>query len=421
MMNLLERLLFAIRVVILRRNYAADLRRLRMTVGKRKFKVAFFVSELAKWKGQRVFDRMRASELFEPLIVVMPRTDHFRLPLDWQIQMEDEKLRYFQSRRIPVVDIQRSGKTGTLDIDDLGADIVFYQQPWCLLRQMKPLAVSKRALTFYFPYYVPNYSDVEIEIGHKLHHFLYGHIVCNERMAEFFRRVRRCMPGAYGGKLLPLGHPSLDAIPFSESGGPDDGCVIYAPHWTIEYGEMSPELKYSTFLENGRFILDYAKHHRELKWAFKPHPALRAALVRSGAMTRLEADTYYHEWEEIGEACYSGPDDYIELFGRSRAMITDCGSFLTEYGCTGKPIIRLVNPKLNADTQPMVRDLYSTYYNVHGRDRLQSVLDEVVVGRRDPMRDKRLAALKEANLTGHDAAGAIVKYLEDLVRGVRGT
>lgn len=411
-----DSVLFGIRVMLLKRNYGRVLRRLRRACGSRRIRVAFLVSEIAKWKAQPVFDLMRASDLFDPFIAVMELTRNASRPVEELRRTGEEKVAYFTSRGMPAVDIWRYGTADTIDIGRLGADIVFYQQPWDLPRSMKPLPVSRRALTFYFPYSTPNRWLPKLDLGHKLHHFLFGYIVINEELAKLYLKMEKTdFIGAYAPRLLPFGHPTLDGIEFDDR--PDDGsrCVIYAPHWSIQYGGLNPPLKYATFLENGRAILDYAKAHSEVKWAFKPHPGLKGTLVRQGAMTQAEVDAYYREWESIGEACYTAEGDYRKLFARSRALITDCGSFLTEYGCTGKPVIRLICRNLNVDPHPSVKALYAQYYNVRTAEEMYAAFETVVLKHEDPKREARVRELRRANLVGHDVAGRIVGYIRYLL------
>ena len=408
-----DRLLADVRAVALRRDYAHSLKRLRRAVAERKLKVVFCVAETAKWKGDSLFRELARSERFEPVIAVMNLTRQADDPLDEQRRALDEKLRFFGNRGMAAVNVQRLGRRDVADIDEVGADIVFYQQPWDLPPQLKPTRVARRALTFYFPYYTPNYSDTEIEIDHKLHHQVFGHVVCDESTARFYRSERRRMTGAYAGDYLPLGHPALDEISFEPDPPSADGCVIYAPHWSVGFGDKTPPVPLSTFVETGRAMLDYARAHPDVKWAFKPHPLLRSTLVDTGFMTEAETAAYYAEWDRLGETCLDG--NYLGLFARSRAMVTDCGSFLTEYGCTGKPVIRLVNPQLRIGVQPFVGELYSKYYNVVTAGELSAALEMVVARGEDPRRGERLGCLKSANLLGGRAARRIADYLDALV------
>ena len=409
-----DRFVFAWRSVWVRLCRRLTLVRLRRLNGRRKVRVAFLVSELAKWKAQTVFDRMRESEVFEPFVAVHNLTRLAALPEDEQRRLVAEKLAYFRARGMAAVDIQRYGSRQTLSVERFGADIVFYQQPWDLASQLRPWTVARRALTFYIPYALPNHDMIKFEIGHKLHRFVQGHVVLNDAFAAYYREKEREFGGAYAARYLPLGHPVLDGIRVSSDQPGEGKCVIYAPHWTLEYGDFHPELKYGTFAWNGREILRYAEAHPHVKWVFKPHPELRDALVRSGFMSAAEVDSYYAAWERLGTACYTS--DYLDLFDESTAMITDSGSFLTEYGCTGKPLIRPVNETLNVSPHPLMGRLYSTYFEVRNMAQLQAVLDRVIVAGDDPMRRRRLEELGSLGLRTHDAGTAIMRYLETLVR-----
>ncbi len=62
-----------------------------------------------------------------------------------------------------------------------------------------------------------------------------------------------------------------------------------------------------------------------------------------------------------------------------------------------------------------MQPLYDTYYKVHDNEELLKVLDEVVVAKRDPKREERLAALEKSGLLGTNAAKNILDHIEDLI------
>lgn len=158
-------------------------------------------------------------------------------------------------------------------------------------------------------------------------------------------------------------------------------------------------------------MLEYAKRHPEIKWVFKPHPLLKGRLVENGFMTRAEADSYYREWEKIGLACYDG--GYADLFKRSRALITDSGSFLLEYMAVGKPLIRLEPVDFNMRFSPVFARVLNSFYTCRTLDEMFAALKLVVEDRQDPRREERQVAAREAGLFGNNAAERIVKYLSE--------
>jgi hypothetical protein len=92
-------------------------------------------------------------------------------------------------------------------------------------------------------------------------------------------------------------------------------------------------------------------------------------------------------------------------------MITDSGSFLPEYGSTGRPVIRLICFKNKHIPPKAAKNVYDTYYNVNNLEELHSTLKMVVEDGRDPNREKRIEAVKAAGLTERNASVNIVKHL----------
>ena len=135
-------------------------------------------------------------------------------------------------------------------------------------------------------------------------------------------------------------------------------------------------------------------------------------------MSKEKIEQYYKEWETIGESCYSS--DYQELFVNSDVMLTDCGSFLTEYACTGNPIIRMISPLLKLSPNPFVDELYSTYYCVNNNDELKKALDMLIVQKKDPQKEIRQNAIEKVGLGKSSAAEKIRDYLSDLLSNYNG-
>ena len=193
-----------------------------------------------------------------------------------------------------------------------------------------------------------------------------------------------------GLNLSVVGYPELDTYlePTVED---NKKYVIYAPHWSLG----NTPLKYATFDWNGQYILDYAKAHPEIKWIFKPHPVLKGRLIELGLMTQEEADNYYAEWDKIGIK-YEGPD-YLDLFKESKALITDCGSFLAEYMPTKNPVI-LLRSKKATPYNFLAQKVTKYYYSVWNLQELETALKNVLIKGLDPWKERRLAMLNKLDL-----------------------
>ena len=80
---------------------------------------------------------------------------------------------------------------------------------------------------------------------------------------------------------------------------------------------------------------------------------------------------------------------------KSLAMITDSGSFLTEYLFTKQPCIHLVSEYFKGNEN--VEKICQTYYNAHNLYEMNKFLEDVLINKNDPKKLERLALLEELN------------------------
>lgn len=384
------------------------LRRIRNSVlRKRPIRVIFLVSDVAKWKCQSLYDLMKDDTMYEPIIGIMRRDVETKLEADIEaitngIKKTEEYFVAHGCRILCVFDLSRSEY---VDLRKYSPDIVFYQQPWNISSStIGPYEVSKYSLTCYVPYFVPNYFNNELTYGLGLHKLIWRYFVLNNEEALRWQSMRRFFN--YAGRCVAVGHPMLDDFYMTPIEDPKKPCVIYAPHFTFSHPNNPVIVHYSTFLSNGKWLLQYAKGHPEMNWVFKPHPVLKTALRKSKVWSDDQIEAYYSEWGKIGRVCEDG--DYMPLFREATAMITDCGSFLSEFGSTKKPIIHLINPENKLD----MPELYATYYKVHNLDELSETLHEVLEKGNDYKKDIRIKAVEKANLSGQYAAKNIMEFFD---------
>lgn len=397
------------RAQLLKIKYHKTLYRIRKKYGSEKIIVAFCVSEIAKWKSQSLYNLLCRTDKYRPIIFIYPS------PLecnDKSVNIDlllEEKISYFKSRKMDVLNIWESDTKQCNIPTDSCPDIIFYQQPWDLPPFLPPTKTADYSLSFYIPYYLVNNFNLDIEFKQPLHYQLFGYVVQSEKAANFFSQM--LIKRHYAGKCLGLGHTIVDYIT-TKVKPLEENSVIYAPHFSFPLPGQERILTYSTFLENGKLILEFAKQHPKINWIFKPHPRLKWELKNTGVWTEEEINTYYKEWAKIGVVCTSS--DYAEHFQSSFAMITDCGSFLTEYSCMDKPLIRLYYHKDNLPPNPILEKLYKTFYYAHNNDELVKLLDIIISQRMDPNQSERHKEVASLGLNRSDSAQVIVNYLDTL-------
>lgn len=398
-----------VKAQLLKLKYKRKLSNIKKIYGHRKIIVAFCVSEIAKWKCQSLYDYLEQTDVYLPIIYIYPS------PLDFNNKSVNidslliEKRNFFHAKKMSVMNVWDNITNKCIIPINSRPDIIFYQQPWDTPPFPTPLETSDYALTFYIPYYLTNNFDINIEFCQKLHYMIFGYIVQNENAAKHYNSMLK--KSHYAGNCLGLGHTIVDYLN-TKIEPVNENTVIYAPHFSFPIKGKKRILTYSTFLENGKLILQFAKEHPEFKWIFKPHPRLKWELKNTNVWSENEIDSYYNEWANIGVVCTSS--DYAKHFQNSLAMITDCGSFLTEYSCMDKPLIRLYYHKDNLPPNPILEKLYNTFYYAHNNDELMKLLDIIICKRLDPNQSKRHKEITSLGLNRSDSAKVIVNYLDKL-------
>lgn len=394
---------FIVKHYCVEKNYQRVLRSLRRA---QKIKVIFLVNELAKWKAQSLYELMDKSTRFEPVIALTIRED--RLAEPHQKEFLHTAYKYFVSRGMRCVYAYDFERMQPIPLSKFQARVVFFQQPWGIPHNQRPVPVSKYALTCYIPYYVPNYGGLELDCLPYFHNDLFRYYVLNQNWADLYAKKM-----SSGHKnLVAVGHTMLDYYYLHKNTPHTQDYVIYAPHWSITHPQNPNKENYATFLHNGKEILAFAQQHPEVNWAFKPHPRLKKALRNIG-WTEQQINDYYSAWEKIATCCYDA--SYMDIFVNSKAMITDCGSFLIEYFCSGKPLIHLISSSILIVPQPFVNEIFDTFYQARSLSQLQQLLTDVVLKGKDPKRQERHLILKKQGLLNNFAAQ---RTLDDLTNAI---
>lgn len=407
--------IFLVRVWICKRRYQRTMVRLaRKRAAGEKIRVLFLNANCSKWKCQSVYDLMKGASEFDPVIGLTFCDDELHFTDEALSRRIASDRSFFERNGCKCVMACNVESRQVLAPSEFGADIVFMAVPWGVLGCQNVFPISKYALTCYVPYGIDFTEFIGKSLRFNWHHLAYFHLLMwrcftwSESYADYIRAPHYWFERA--GDWSGIGHAALDVLQSPEV-AKEGELVIYAPHFSFVWGGMRPIDLFSTFDWSGKPMLEYAKSHPEIKWAFKPHPMLRKRMVENGFMTEAEAQKYYDDWNRIAVSCYDG--GYASLFARSRAMITDCCSFLMEYAATGKPLVRLMPQVTNQRISPPAERVVSLHYTCRDLDEMHAVLKRVVEDRQDPRREERRAAAKDAGLFGNKAAERICGYLRE--------
>jgi len=394
----------------LRYRYHKTLVRIRKVYGQRKLRVLFVISDPSKWKCQHVYEKMLASREFDPYVAPTIMDIGF---VEDRFQLEHvRKCRdFFKKKGARCVDVISEKGLQPQPLCVASPDLVIYQQPWGVARNQDPVAVSHYALTFYVPYYSPAFGSHFDQVGSSFHRSLYGNFLDNEHWVEYFKSVS--FWDFWLAKMMPCGSPFREEIARSVEKISKENLVIYAPHWSFPQDGVNKNDVYSTFLKTGRYILDFAKRTSGVTWVFKPHPVLKDRLIQSGVWVQDEVEQYYAQWSAIGLVCEDG--NYADLFARSRALITDSLSFLSEYLVVNRPLIRLEQDYEPNPWLPPAQGKLEGMYRVRTLQDLQRVLDLVVLKNEDPMKDIRAKVVRRMGYDRNEISSQMIDHLRRIV------
>ncbi|MDR0399178.1 MAG: hypothetical protein LBH33_05230, partial [Endomicrobium sp.] len=371
----------------LRLQYEKKLSSLRM-INNRKIRIVFLVSDARKWSYDYLYKKLEINDRFEPIIAV--RT------IATVVKETSSALAFFKPRYSNVFICNEE-----TSLIQLSPDIVFYEQPWGLLPFEEVDNIAKFALTCYVPYSVTesatsiywHLKDFHLKLWK---HFILSPLVEDEYNQNFLY---------YGMNLVESGHPKLDFWLKKENEKKSKkNYVIFAPHFSFQ---TDSDLKYGTFRWSGLYMLNFAKSHPEFNWIFKPHGSLKEYLLKDEEF-RHQAEDYFKEWKRI--AIFYDSGSYFDYFRNSMCLITDCGSFLTEYFFSGNPVIHLRSEE--AKEYPFVsQQIIANYYKAYDVASLSKNLDQILIKREDPMKMDRIKNMDRL-FSKTSASEYICDYLE---------
>lgn len=196
-----------------------------------------------------------------------------------------------------------------------------------------------------------------------------------------------------GGKnVLLSGYGKMDE--YSKWSGyhkPSTKTILICPHHSLK-GGYNKELQLSNFLKYAEFFLALPKQYPDIKFIFRPHPALFVLLERDDFWGAEKVKAYKATMNSYLNVEWSEEPDYMKVFAESDALIQDCGSFLCEYFYTGKPQCYMLSSEsvIEKVFAPIGQKCLKYCYLAYNERTIVDFIDNVVVGDKDVLRRERL-------------------------------
>ncbi len=339
---------------------------------KKKFKVGFLVQEDAKWSYQVLYDYLKKSDSYDPIVYVTLMKNKSKYKKD-NLEKMHKCYSFFKNNKMNVKFAYVNKKY--LSLDSLGVDFVFYQQPWDLDEKQKPQN-QKKVITCYTEYGFDliSWNNVYMEDFHRNLDYFF---IQSDYIINHVKQFRKNINNMYN-----IGSIKLDSYYFAKKDRHIKPIIIYAPHHSFD----NKSLQLATFQYNGKFILNLAKKYSDnFYWIFKPHPRFKENVIRNNIMSEKEINNYFSTWEKLGKIHTTA--NYIELFYNSDYMITDSCAFLAEYLPTEKPVLHLFNTD---NFNELAKQIISSYYRITNINELKDTFNKVILINNDYKKEERL-------------------------------
>ncbi|MDB2370985.1 CDP-glycerol glycerophosphotransferase family protein, partial [Alphaproteobacteria bacterium] len=316
-----------------------------------------------------------------------------------------ENYNFFKKKKLKVIFGYKVNLKKYISLNEIGADIIFYDQPIPLLpKKLLSYEASKTALICYVPY------------GFKIANFKQAHF--NLELQNYSWKVfaetnwhkDQFVKHSFikGRNTFTSGYPKLDNYLETKKNTYKTiknsylKIIIWAPHWSVNH-----PINFSTFDKNYIFFKMIVKKYSQFYWIFKPHQRLKYHLEEINFLTKEKINEYYSFWEKLPNGEYYNESDYFDIFKVSDALITDCGSFLAEYLPTRNPILYLVNPH-SAGFNEIGKKLVNSYYNAFDDNDIIKFIETVIIKNNDYLKEERIKNLSIVRPNNNGAAKFIV-------------
>ena len=374
-------------------------------------KVAFLHQYATGTQAYPIFDKMLASDIFNPYWIVNPDVLRSKNNFDYQYRRTKDTLiaKYGKERVLDGYDYQKNKYIDYTNSFDLAtttnpyeamANKLFKIEYWTSIVPM-----------FYISYFYMGRCFVTIDNLKSLQ-FSYFWKVFSEN--NYVKELAKKYQLVKGKNIDVVGYAKMDALSFVKVKKRNRKRVIIAPHHSIEENEMSC----GAFLQFSDVILELPKKYPNIDFVYRPHPLLEEKLNKIWGNEKTKS--WLEKILSYPNVEYSVEGEYFDLFVNSDALIHDCGSFMAEYLFVNHPCAYFINKnanysKIHTAFGHRCMDAHTLIYN---KNDLFNFIDTNVIQGNDEKKDYREAFVKdELIIDNQDVTDKIINIIKREITG----
>lgn len=313
-----------------------------------RIRVVFICHRPSVWGALKtVYEAFCKDTLFETMMVTIPQRDDNQ-PDGYIDEGADE---YFDQYN-PIRGFDKGTKQ-YMNIKKLRPDIVFYQQPYDVMREKdyQSSQVKKYAKIGYISYFstFPGALNDDIVLNTcypmdffgNISYFFSQNIGEDLHIKKLLSQKKITSPHVY-----LTGYPKYDNLPKYKSVSstvwrlPMDETkfkILWTPRWTTNENSCH----FFAFKEHW---FEYCRREQYVDFVFRPHPQTWIEWEQTGEFTKEQKNKYFESIAQTDNMSIDESKEYLETFYSSDCLVSDVSSMVLQYLLTGKPIIYCHNP-----------------------------------------------------------------------------
>lgn len=384
-----------------------------------KIKVCLFESRISCWQYEKLYDLLKNSPYFEPVVVLKPFVFQGK---ETMISLMNDAYDILSAEGYNVVKGYDEETDQYLDVKEVIApDVVFYSMYW--KQHFEPSFYVDHFESIYSFLFAYGYDIASHPIHESMNFELQNKVTRYYLPTKVHKRIAELNMDSLGTNTLPTGSPKLDLF-LDKNYTPADVWkpqpvrkkrIIWAPHHSD--GFSAQYYQFNAFYEIYDFMFELAEKYKDsIQIAFKPHPMLKPKLDQRWG--REKADEYYNRWAEL-ENGQLEQGEFKDLFLGSDAMILDSISFIAEYTITNKPAFFTIGKTSRVNLNTFGKKIFKELYKPNGdlKKGIEDFVVNVVINGNDYQRKKRTQFINEYMLppNGISASENIYNDMVDII------
>ena len=415
----IKSVMFRLTLAKTQKNHKVALEKVRIKYQKKeKVKVVFFLIFDSSWKYEYVYRLMKKSDIFEPVIIVVP---YLTYGIENAYEVMSKAYTTFKNQGYNVINSWSEKTKQWLDVKkEISPDIVFFTAPYSYTNSMYTINSFLDTLTCYVQYSFHVSSLNQTNYNQDFHNFLWKDFCETSIHLEMAKENSRNK----GVNAVITGYPGTDCFSDEFYKAKDVWKIedkkikriIWSPHHTIDPKGV---LGYSNFKKYSELMLDIVKNYKDdLQIAFKPHPLLYVKLCEDATWGKERTDAYYKKWNNLENGQLSD-STYVDLFLTSDALINDSGSFVAEYLYMNKPSLFCVsNPNIFDNFNRFGKLVLENHEKAYNSEDILSFVKRIVDCEKDPLSEKRKKFIEKYLIPPNKkmASANILDYIIEIVK-----